>query len=669
MRFKLFFILAMLWIATGAQAQFPETSICDIQYVDTPLDTSYMYGDSVSVTGVVTVESGLFYAGSHITFYMQEDTPECGPEWAGMLVYNYQGEAFAVLRGDLVTVRGYVSEYATPSGDPLSNMTEVVTLADVQIIDEGQPLPDPIVVFPVELDSSTHTDYESEIYEGCLVMVEDVYVSDNSSPYSQFSVSDQEDEGECIIRVYSDSLYNFNRPPVGAVFESITGVVYHVYANFTIMPRTMPDLVLAVGPPVISGTEYVPCGPGSGDDVTIITNMTDDSGIDEAFVRYRLNGQGTFYEALLEQTGDITYEGIIPAQPEGTTVEFYVQAIDDDGEEAYDPPDAPNTEEYFSYYVTDATAGSIYEIQYTEAENGDSPFLCRDATFTGIVTVDTTDYGYAAADWRKFFLQDVTDPQGTGGIWNGILVYTRNDDANFIESINRGDEVQISGTVSEYYNMTEVLDITDWQVLSTGNEGPEPVEATCADVQTEPYEAVLVEVLGVEVVDLGSGYDWVVDDGTAELTVTTGCSYEYEPEVGDILDITGVIQFDYGEFSLMPRDDFDFDFDSVVSPATPPTIELLRAYPNPFNPATTISYTIPPQLNGVEVALTVYNVQGQLVAELVNGPQSAGRHEVVWNAATTAGQGVASGVYFYRFDARHGEQRLLTQHRKLLYIK
>ena len=667
---KLLTLVTLLMLTGAATAQeFPPTSICDIQWVEIGYDTSSMFLDSVSVTGIVTVESGLFYAGSHITFYMQEDTPECGPEWAGMLIYNYQGEAFDVLRGDLVTVRGQVSEYATPSGSPLSNMTEVVTLADVEIIDEGQPLPDPIVIFPVEIDSSTHTDYEAEIYEGCLVTVEDVYVSDNSSPYSQFSVSDQNDEGECVIRVYSDSLYNFNRPPVGAVFESITGVVYHVYANYTIMPRTLADLVLAVGPPVISGTEYIPCGPGSDDDVMIETNMTDDTGIDEAFVRYRLNGEGAFFEALLEQSGDITYTGIIPAQPEGTTVEFYVNAIDDDGEESYDPPDAPGNEDYFSYFVTDATAASIYAVQYTENPDGDSPFLCREATFTGIVTVDTTDYGYAAVDWRKFFLQDVTDPQGTGGPWNGVLVYSRTDDANFIESINRGDEVTVSGTVSEYYNMTEVLQITDWQVLTTGNDAPVPVIVDCVTLQTEPYESILVKVEDAEVVDLGGGYDWIVDDGSGELTVSTACTYDYVPEIGDILDITGVVQYDYGQFSLMPRNDADFILDSVSRTVVPPGIELTPAYPNPFNPITTISYTIPAALNGVDINLSIYNVTGQLVTELVNGVQPAGQHAVTWNALNGAGQGVASGVYFYRFSARRGEQTLQLEHHKMLYLK
>ncbi len=667
---KLSILILLLLVAGVATAQpFPPTPICDIQWVEAGDDTSYMYDDSVSVTGIVTVESGLFYAGTHITFYMQEDTDECGPEWAGMLIYNYQGEAFDVLRGDLVRVRGQVSEYATPSGNPLSNMTEVVTLADVEILDEGQTIPDPIVIFPVELDSSTQTDYMAELYEGCLVTVEDVYVSDNSSPYSQFSVSDQGDEGECIIRVYSDSLYNFNRPPVGAMFESITGVVYHVYANFTIMPRTMADLVLAVGPPVISGTEYLPCGPGTDDEVIIETHMTDDTGIDEAFIWYRINGEGPFYQALLDQVGDITYTGIIPAQEEGTTVEFYVNAIDDDGEESFDPPDAPDNEDYYSYFVTDASATTIYEVQYTEEDGGDSPFVCREATFTGIVTVDTTDYGYAAQDWRKFFIQDVTDPQGTGGPWNGVLVYSRNDDANYIGNLNRGDEVTITGSVSEYYNMTEVLEITDWEVLSSGNEGPAPVVVDCATAQTEAYESVLVTIDDAEVVDPGEGYNWVINDGSGDLTVTTACTYEYEPEVGDFLDITGVIQYDYGEFQLMPRDDFDLVLDGIESEVVPAAIELSAAYPNPFNPSTTINYNIPASMSGVEINLSIYNVTGQMVAELVDGPRSAGEHAVVWNALNGQGQGVASGVYFYRFRAQRGGQTLQLNHQKLLYLK
>jgi hypothetical protein len=69
--------------------------------------------------------------------------------------------------------------------------------------------------------------------------------------------------------------------------------------------------------------------------------------------------------------------------------------------------------------------------------------------------------------------------------------------------------------------------------------------------------------------------------------------------------------------------------------------KLSQNFPNPFNPATTIKYTVP---KAGHVSLVVYNVKGEKVATLVNGRQSEGTHEVAFNA-----KGMSSGTYFYTF--------------------
>lgn len=68
-----------------------------------------------------------------------------------------------------------------------------------------------------------------------------------------------------------------------------------------------------------------------------------------------------------------------------------------------------------------------------------------------------------------------------------------------------------------------------------------------------------------------------------------------------------------------------------------------RSYPNPFNPAATIEFTLP---TASHARLRVYTSAGQEVATLVNGSLAAGRHAAHWDAA-----GKASGVYFYRLEA------------------
>lgn len=88
----------------------------------------------------------------------------------------------------------------------------------------------------------------------------------------------------------------------------------------------------------------------------------------------------------------------------------------------------------------------------------------------------------------------------------------------------------------------------------------------------------------------------------------------------------------------------------------PAQFALYQNYPNPFNPSTKIRYELPTQ---VRVTLTIYNVLGQQVAEVVNGEQAPGRYEVQLNA-----QAFASGVYMYRLQAGN-----FVQTRKLLLIK
>ncbi|MBD3367769.1 MAG: T9SS type A sorting domain-containing protein [Candidatus Eisenbacteria bacterium] len=80
-------------------------------------------------------------------------------------------------------------------------------------------------------------------------------------------------------------------------------------------------------------------------------------------------------------------------------------------------------------------------------------------------------------------------------------------------------------------------------------------------------------------------------------------------------------------------------------PPEPGAVELLQNTPNPFNPATTIRYTLP---EDGRVTLAVYDIVGRLVSTLVDGETPAGRHSVVWNGTDECGHRVASGVYFAR---------------------
>ena len=84
---------------------------------------------------------------------------------------------------------------------------------------------------------------------------------------------------------------------------------------------------------------------------------------------------------------------------------------------------------------------------------------------------------------------------------------------------------------------------------------------------------------------------------------------------------------------------------SVQMAHTPLRFSLRQNAPNPFNPSTTIGFTVPA---AGTVTLTVYNMAGQYVRTLVDATMPAGVHEVTWNGRDSSGRDVASGVYVMR---------------------
>ncbi len=82
--------------------------------------------------------------------------------------------------------------------------------------------------------------------------------------------------------------------------------------------------------------------------------------------------------------------------------------------------------------------------------------------------------------------------------------------------------------------------------------------------------------------------------------------------------------------------------------AVPMSFDLRQNTPNPFNPSTTIAFSLP---ESAPVTLAIYDVNGRMVRTLVSGERAAGMHEVVWNGMDDNGRAVASGVYVYRLAA------------------
>lgn len=104
--------------------------------------------------------------------------------------------------------------------------------------------------------------------------------------------------------------------------------------------------------------------------------------------------------------------------------------------------------------------------------------------------------------------------------------------------------------------------------------------------------------------------------------------------------------------TLVVRDvdnhDLAFEIDGKSSRDLPLAFGLGGAHPNPFNPLTTIAFTLPGEM---DVKLEIYGLDGRRVAVLVDGKRGPGRHEAVWEGRDDTGRPVASGVYFTRLTS------------------
>lgn len=93
----------------------------------------------------------------------------------------------------------------------------------------------------------------------------------------------------------------------------------------------------------------------------------------------------------------------------------------------------------------------------------------------------------------------------------------------------------------------------------------------------------------------------------------------------------------------------------------PNNLETFAAYPNPFNPSTTIRYNLS---NRTMISLVVYDVLGREITNIENGIKSEGNYEVQWNGFDRSGYKVGTGVYFCRLQAGDYSQTI-----KMLYLK
>jgi hypothetical protein len=155
----------------------------------------------------------------------------------------------------------------------------------------------------------------------------------------------------------------------------------------------------------------------------------------------------------------------------------------------------------------------------------------------------------------------------------------------------------------------------------------------------------------VGVSDAGSYIGSAVADPSGVAVVTFGRAL---PETFVTVTVTNFNRFAYVA-------DVDVLTDLTPVDEAPKVFALGQNHPNPFNPKTTISFSLP--ATG-QVDLVVYSATGQQVRSLADGSLAAGQHNVVWDGRDDAGVSVGSGIYFYRLQSES-----LSETKKMLLLK
>lgn len=189
---------------------------------------------------------------------------------------------------------------------------------------------------------------------------------------------------------------------------------------------------------------------------------------------------------------------------------------------------------------------SIYDIQYTtESVDGSYPstYANQIVTTGGIVTVANYNGG-------RYFISS-----SNGGAWNGIFIY---DNSN---SPSVGDSILITGIVYEYNGLTELKELTSFEVISTNNPLPPFAQINTNQVEEEAYEGVLVKVIDCAVTETFDSYgNWKANDGSGECSIRSGI-YNLEIDMPlfinySLATVQGIVTDYYGH-CILPRSRID----------------------------------------------------------------------------------------------------------------
>ena len=404
--------------------------------------------------------------------------------------------------------------------------------------------------------------------------------------------------------------------------------------------------------------------PLATEDLIDTVKAFDESNVTGVTLHYTINGGSEVTLEMNALGSDSLYVGTIPssAYSDGNRVVFWSTAADDSG--------AVSTSDEIAFFAGTTPISSL-------KQSGENQTLAYEGYYARSTGVATVSSGVFSTSSLTVYMQDEN--------YGAIAVHKSGAGS---ATVTAGNSYTIVGKLIQYNGLAQLepMDVNT-DIIDNGSATmPEAFEVNIENLLNgaETWESVLVKVVKADTV---AGSDpWPEPGNYANINITDDAGsnqltlrIDDDTDIDDAVEpawpqnITGIFsQYDYtspfnGGYQLTPRAMTDFEDATAIgdpSAQLPVELKLYQAYPNPFNPSTTIRFDVPAaftQQGNFELA--IYNSLGQKVRVLANKAIS-GRNEVSWDGLNAIGQSVSTGIYYAVLNVASQRQSI-----KLLFLK
>lgn len=651
-------------------------SIPDIQMVPQGdlaacIDSSSYLGQQVTVRGVVVMDGGLAQAAGGRNIWLQEGSGA----WSGLDLFNVGGDPTSpddvldLVAGDYIEVTGDIDQF--------NHETEIIP-SSVTLLGQGSAVTSTVIPVSDLNDAGQVNQLETgEQWEGVFVEIQNVTVTAVNffSGGNRVSITVSDADGNLVNigdRFIAQRLPanggTFVPPSVGTVYESLKGIVIHS-ANgclgggrgYEIHPFDETHYQALAGPPSIANIQRDLVSPTSSQDIKISADIVDtDGNIMDATLFYAIGASTPTYQSMAMSVdagcGTSCYSATIPASAynDGDFVKYYICATDDSSLTSCQPNVPDNSDPLF-FTVRD-NGLTIYDLQFTPFDNGNSGYRNMEVTVEGVVTGSAEP-----GNIGNVYIQQ------EGGLlgWSGIMCLGN----TALSTLVIGDKINVTGIVRENFGFTRLEDITNVQLVSSGNSiNPVSVDPTTFSeydfATNEQYEGMLVTLsnpaggnmyivnenaddpnnfaeyrVGLNVFEpnngsrvlagrqTGSAFGslnvsfvndsiWATDAGVMNVPA---CVVKYQDSLESM---TGIMYYSFGNFKILPRNNDDF-----MGYKDPTTCEYLTsniedelvnnstvvAYPVPVQQSLNVDYSFPKVL---EATISLTDLMGRTIAKV-----------------------------------------------------